>query len=349
MRMFRRAVFAGCAALLLLCSSQPARAQLNNTYHRKIEGTVYYAADGTPADHVIIELRSAEGTDIDHFTTDERGTFYFTNLSAASYRLSINLQDYEPVDSEVDLTIASAEGVVVNLVKRAAKGTGNAAGHPGSGTISAHLISMPKKAQDAFSKGQHDLYQSKDANAGLKDFQEAVKVAPAFYEAYEQMAMAYLTLKEPAQAEKAVRKSIETSGDTFAPADVDLSSLLMDKNQYAEGEKFARRGVALDANSWLGEYELSRALFYLGHVPDALACAQKSRQLNPSFPNIYRLLAIIHIKQKDKAALIADLDQYIKLDPDSPAGLRAKQMRAGLGPAPPAVKQSSAPTLATTP
>jgi hypothetical protein len=335
MPIVRRAVLACFPILFLLCVSHPARAQFGEASHRKIEGTVYYAADGTPADHIIIEVISSEGLNVDHFTTDERGRFNFFGLSPGIYQLAINLQDFEPVTAEADVTMASAEGVVVNLVKRSGVGSANSSSHPAGGSlVSAHMMSMPQKAQDAFTKGQHNLYQAKDPSAGLKDFQEAVKDAPTFYEAYEQMGMAYLMLKQPDDAEKAVRKSIDLSKDKFASAEVDLSSLLMDKKQFAEGEKPARRSIELDPNSWRGYYELSRALFNQDRVSEALASAEKSRDLNPLDPTIYRLLAIIHIKQKDKTSLIVDLDQYIKLDPDSPAGVRAKQIRAQLGPAP---------------
>jgi hypothetical protein len=33
------------------------------------------------------------------------------------------------------------------------------------------------------------------------------------------------------------------------------------------------------------------------------------------------------LQQKDYPALLQDIDQYLKLDPDSPAGVRAKELR----------------------
>jgi len=43
---------------------------------------------------------------------------------------------------------------------------------------------------------------------------------------------------------------------------------------------------------------------------------------------VYRLLAVAHLQDKNYNALKADLDNYIRLDPDSPAGVRAKELRA---------------------
>ena len=39
------------------------------------------------------------------------------------------------------------------------------------------------------------------------------------------------------------------------------------------------------------------------------------------------MLSNIHLSLKDYPALIQDLDAYIKLDADSPAGVRAKEIR----------------------
>lgn len=63
-------------------------------------------------------------------------------------------------------------------------------------------------------------------------------------------------------------------------------------------------------------------------INEAEECALRARKLAPNAPVTYRLLANIHIRKRDSSELIEDLDAYIKLDPDSPAGLRAKQLRA---------------------
>jgi lipoprotein NlpI len=59
-----------------------------------------------------------------------------------------------------------------------------------------------------------------------------------------------------------------------------------------------------------------------------LAAAEQAATLATAQPVVYRLLAVIHLRQKDYPALLADLDAYLRLDPDSPAGLRAKELRA---------------------
>ena len=48
----------------------------------------------------------------------------------------------------------------------------------------------------------------------------------------------------------------------------------------------------------------------------------------PDQPKVYHLLSLIHLRQKNYQATVADLDAYIKLVPNSPDGQTAKQIRA---------------------
>jgi tetratricopeptide (TPR) repeat protein len=88
-----------------------------------------------------------------------------------------------------------------------------------------------------------------------------------------------------------------------------------------------RHGLDLSPNDWFGQYQLGRILFTENKVADAQKSAEQARSLAPNAAIIYRLLSNIHLSQKDYAALIEDLDAYIKLDPNSPAGARAKEIR----------------------
>ncbi len=114
----------------------------------------------------------------------------------------------------------------------------------------------------------------------------------------------------------------------YGEADVGLGSLMLDRRDFSLAEKTIRRGIELNPQFWLGPYELGRAMLDQHRIDDARKFAEQAQVLAPLTPIVYRLLSNIHLQQKDYPALIQDLDAYIKLDPDSPAGLRAKQMRA---------------------
>ena len=86
--------------------------------------------------------------------------------------------------------------------------------------------------------------------------------------------------------------------------------------------------LELNPNSWFGQYELGKLELYRMHLDAALDAARTAVTLAPDQPKVYHLLSLIHLRQKNYQAAVADLDAYIKLDPNSPDGQTAKQIRA---------------------
>ena len=117
------------------------------------------------------------------------------------------------------------------------------------------------------------------------------------------------------------------SADKYGEPVIGLASLLIDTGDLAQSEKMIRHGLELSPNDWFGHYQLGRILFTENKIVEAQKSAEQARSLAPNAAIVYRLLSNIHLSQKNYPALIEDLDAYIKLDPDSPAGVRAKEIR----------------------
>ena len=62
---------------------------------------------------------------------------------------------------------------------------------------------MPQKARDAMSKGISLLYDKSDYAGSIKQFERAIQAYPNFYEAYAQIGVAYMNMKDTARSEKA--------------------------------------------------------------------------------------------------------------------------------------------------
>ncbi len=294
----------------------------NNERSFSITGNVYFEDISHPASNVAIQLQGGEGAELSDGVSSDGGYFEFRRLRPGSYTLSIDLAGYERVSLSVDASMQFARGLQIVL-----HATQDSKAPGGANSVSAHELSMPAKARDMMASGRTKLYQTKDANAALADFRQAVEIAPQFYEAEYQVAMAQLTLGQRDDASASFQKSIDISEGKYGEAYVGLATLLLDRGDLSGGEKAVRRGLELSPDFWLGSYELGRAELYQGHIADAEKSAEQARSLAPTAPVVYRLLANIHIQKKDYRAAQADIDAYIKLDPDSPAGVRAKQLR----------------------
>jgi Tfp pilus assembly protein PilF len=274
-------------------------------------------------EHVIVRLCDTGGNLIIQTTTLDTGEFDFRGVQRGRYILTFQANGFQNTEIHLDLSFNSDKGMTVYMKPEAGKPVSTASGP----SISAHELSMPRAARDLVASGKKKLYADKNARGGLADLQKAVLIAPNYYEAHYQIGMAHLTIGEAQEAEKSFRKSIEVSQDNYGDADVGLGTMLVEKGDVEAGEKTIRRGVELNPSSWMGFYELGKLDLNRSRLESGLQSAERARSLAPNTPIIYRLLANIHMRQKNYPDLLRDLDAYVKLDPDSPAGLRAKQMR----------------------
>jgi tetratricopeptide (TPR) repeat protein len=256
--------------------------------------------------------------------TTDSGEFAFMGLHAGSFILKINAAGFDPAEVQVEVNFGTEHGVSIFL-KPAKTSSGDT---PAGPLISAHELSMPESARKHFAAGMKKLHSDKNPQGALQDFQAAIAKAPDYYEAYYQLGMLYLSLKNPADAERNLQKSVELSNQNYADADFALAFLWLARHDAARGEPLLRHGLELNPNSWAGFFELGKLEMYRGHLESALQAAEKAESLAPQQPMIYRLLSLIHLKQKEYRAALADLDAYIRLDPDSSEGLTAKKIRA---------------------
>lgn len=314
-----------CAACLVIPRSSPAfqRDDLPINRNRELSGNVYYADTGSPADHVAVHLFNSEGGETHGpAMTTASGYFDFHDLTLGTYEISINAPSYEAFRQTEELTFTSLEGIMIYL-----KPLNNDAAAPAQNHISAHELSMPQKDRALVVAGEKRLYTQKNPGGALEDFQRAVSDAPDYYEAIYQMAMAYVSLGDLGAAEKYLRKSQEVSGDKYGEAVLGLGTLLLNRGDVTAAEKAIRHGIELDPTGWLGFYELGRAELGNNDLVEARKSAERARSLAPNAPLVYRLLTIIHLRQNDYASALQDIDAYLKLDPGSEIGARAKQLR----------------------
>jgi tetratricopeptide (TPR) repeat protein len=194
-------------------------------------------------------------------------------------------------------------------------------------SISAHQLSVPHKAHDEFEKGMTLIYLKSDYRGAITQFQLAIKDFPTYYEAYAEEGNAYYQLQELDHAEEALQKSVDLSSGQYADAIFTLAAIETDTKHYQEAETNARRGISVDSSSWRGPFELARALTALKKTDEAEKNAQQARDLMPDNPPVYLLLANIHIQRKDYAALLRDLDDYLRLAPFGPEADQARKTR----------------------
>ena len=287
-------------------------------------GVVYSEASNQRIAHASVWLCDEGGTRMKEAITTDRGEFAFPDLRAGAYILQITAAGFVPLEMNVNVDFSTAAGISIFLrpvSKVLAENSREAA-------ISTHELLMPAAARKLAESGKKKLYAGNNPDGALRDLQAAVAKAPDYYEAYYQIGMAFLAQKNPAQAEENLKKSVELSKQSYPEGVLALAILLLGRHDAVGGEPLLRRSLELNPNSWVGFYELGKLELYRMHLDAALDAAHRAETLAPQQPKVYHLLSLIHLRQKNYPAAVVDLDEYIRLDPDSSEGQTAKQIRA---------------------
>jgi tetratricopeptide (TPR) repeat protein len=192
--------------------------------------------------------------------------------------------------------------------------------------VSVRELSIPPKALHAFEQGI-DLLSKKDAAGSVSQFQHAIAEFAGYYEAYYKMGVADLRLWRITDAEQAFRKSMDLSGNQYAPPLLALGAVLIYQEKFPEAEGVTRKGLDLDPTSWSGHYFLGWALFGLNRLEEAENSVHEALRWRNDSAEARLLLVDIHSREKNYPALLNDVDEYLRRDPDSPAGARARALR----------------------
>jgi tetratricopeptide (TPR) repeat protein len=182
--------------------------------------------------------------------------------------------------------------------------------------VSVRELRIPAKAHHEFQQGVN-LLEKRDPGSSLPHFQRAISEYADYYEAYYKMGVAELKLWRTTEAEQAFRQSIELSQGQYAEPLLALCAVLGYRGKFIEAEEVSRRGLELDPTIWSGYYSRAWALFNLDRLEEAEKSLREALRLKSDSPEVYLLLADVHHRQHDYRAVLDDLNEYLKLEPDN--------------------------------
>jgi tetratricopeptide (TPR) repeat protein len=190
-------------------------------------------------------------------------------------------------------------------------------------TISVRQLQIPDRAKFAFKKGAQKL-AAKDYAGSIAEFQKAIAAYDDFYEAYYKIGIANLEMRASEAAEAAFRKSIALSESKYTPPLFGMGLALASQKQFADAETYVRTGLQLEPTSPSGLLTLGWVLFSAQRVVEAEKAVREAILYNPNLAMAHLLLAQIHHLQNNSAAMVEDLDAYLRIEPD---GARSRALR----------------------
>lgn len=302
----------------------PVGAQIQQTASASVR--VSDASNGLPLDRVKLELIKFPDGILQMTFSDGAGRAEFAHLSMQSYTVRARRDGYLPAEASFDIRRGGLSENVTILMQPEHRPQPNA--NPG-GLVSAKSLAAPQAAKDEFSKGLELLNQKKDAKGSVPLFQHAIELAPEFYDAHYALGVAQLQLQALEEAEKSLARAIELEPKLLPPYHP-LATIMITRKRYAEGEKLLQHALELDPKGWQWPFELARSQATQRNWEQAIVYGKQAHAAANVPTKIHLLMADIYSNAGQIEQASAELDEFEKLDPQSPYMPKVKQARAQL-------------------
>ncbi len=336
--------------LCLLFWSAPARGQIGGTQiprpqqrleEYSIRGKVI-TGSGHEGDRIEVRLERSTMQVMQTAYTDAVGNFEFRNLGAGTYWITINSEGYEPVRQQTEvypgMTTSSTSIFLSRSRSERPRLTGLDAADPNVIDVNQMKENFPKKAVQAFERAMEEKKKGQSARA-VKLLEEAIGIAPAFYQAHRELGALYQAEKRYGDAEKEFRRARELNMKAAEPL-TSLGSLFIAEAEArkSEGEDVAgklldealdalEQAVKINPRSAMAYYYLGTANYRSEFYEEAEAAFTKALQLDPSLTSVRLMLANIYLKERRWREVAEMLDLYLRENPNAKDRASVEEMR----------------------
>jgi len=251
-------------------------------------------------------------TDVGTLTafSDESGRFSFYNLKQGTYKVNVSGLGYIAVTEMVNL-LSGPENIRLTLRRRDRSSNSLPAQ-----SVSVAQLAVPARAREHYQKGIEELQRLKFEKS-VEHFQAAIKEHAAFEAAHSALGVAYVQMHKTALAREAFEQALNLDEQSTA-AQLGLGMVCNDEKHYAEAEKHLLKAQQLNATEWRVHYELGRAYYGLEQFEKAEQYLRRAHEVHSDSGNICLRLANALVLQNKYAEGLAEMEEFLKLAPNSP-------------------------------
>ena len=306
--------------LSLVCLGQAA-----STQRYKIVGKVIAnSLSATGIATLTVSLSASAFPAYQRAQVDGDGNFGFKNLQSGSYTLILRVPGAGSARQNVEVgpTRADSRGQISTTLVF----TGNGR-QTRFNVTSVRRLSIPQEAVDEYQKGLKHLENQRIEKA-LQSFQKTIEIAPQHASARNRVATIQYQRGEYGAAEKQYRTILEQRPNYFA-ALINLGGVLLAQGRHEESLEINFRALEERSDEPLVQAQIGYCFYNLGEFDKSEQYLKRAKELEPghfSFPQL--LLAEIYSQRRDLEAGIRELEEFLRLHPDS---TRVAEARDRLG------------------
>lgn len=335
-RVLRFLVWLALPTFLLLTCSELSAQEVGN-----IIGQVRLAGGVLPSERVLITLQT-RGMTINSAFCDNEGRFNFINLLPNAYHLIVNAEGYQPVHQVVVVsptTSLTAHARIILTPLASSRPESPPAPAPGGNPFlvnpAEYSRKFPREAVKAFEVGMKADQQGK-VDKAIRHYEEAIRLAPDFYPARNNLGVRYLGDRSFDEAEKQFTEVLKLNNND-AQAYFNLGNVYYLTKRYDDAKRALQEGLRREPNSALGHYLLGSVGVRTGELNTAERQLRMAIEFDPKMSKVRLELVNLYLQQQKRSDAIEELKSFTKLFPHDPLLPKVKEVLKKLeSPPPPA-------------
>src|SRR3989454_664437 len=269
---------------------------------------------------VAVTVETSEGMFVEKQITNSDGQFEFQNLRKKSYRLTVDVEGFQPTQKDVDLGYAGLRVIVNLFLIPALKTRQDSAALPTLTDMRA-----TGSARKEYEKGVRAL-KDKDLGRGRAHFEKAIAIYPCFARAQTDFALTLVAGHDFPRAEASLKKAIECDPE-FLDANTQLGHLYNLQKRFEESEAILQQGLRRSPEAWQFSYQLGIAHYGLGEYAKAEEDYGKVQALNPTPPAEFHIkFADAHLKNSAVDKAYAEMQAYLHVEPNGRFAAKVKSI-----------------------
>jgi tetratricopeptide (TPR) repeat protein len=243
---------------------------------------------------------------------DAAGEFKFKNLRPGTYSLNIIVPfvGEQRRTIEIGPSFADSKGRITSVYSFEGKH------QPASNTVSVSALRIPESAKTEYAKARECLARHDTAGA-IARLKKAVEIAPQFSAALNNLGTIAYQSGSFEEAERYFRQALEQEPDAYAPL-VNLGGALISEGKLQESLDYNLRAVEARPDDALAHSQLGQSYFSLGQPDAAEVELKRAKALDAGHFSLPQLvLAEIYLRKRNPGAAIKEMEEFLKLHPDS--------------------------------
>jgi tetratricopeptide (TPR) repeat protein len=253
------------------------------------------------------------------------GSYKFKKLLPGIYTLTVAI----PLTGEVTRTIEISPSFADAKARVTLNLTFDAKPDLAAKTISAAALGISAAAKTEYRKAQ-DCLARHDTAGAVAHLKKAVELAPQFSMALNNLGTIAYQARNYEEAANYFRQALEQEPGDYSPL-VNLGGALLSSGKLKESLNYNLRAVKARPEDALAHAQLGNNYFYLGQLDMAEVELKRAKSLDPahfSYPQL--LLAEIYVQKRDPASAVLELEEFLKLHPDSERASHVRKVMLNL-------------------